>query len=139
MLTVLGYPAADEREAEHQLQALDDAELVRPLPPVAVVKARAGRIDVPVSFVASGARLRWRIAEEDGAREHEGTVKFSDLELLRTGHHEERAFERRRLVLDVTLPPGYHRFCIAGGGMDEAVMPLIVTPARCYLPNALTE
>ena len=39
-----------------------------------------------------------------------GRCKFSDLELLRTGHHEERAVERRRLVLDVTLSPGYHRF-----------------------------
>ena len=50
MLTVLGYPAADEREAERRLKALEDAELVRPLPPVAVVKASAGRIEVPVSF-----------------------------------------------------------------------------------------
>ncbi len=139
MLTVLGHPAADEQEAERRLAALEDAELTHPLPPVLVVKASAGRIDVPVSFTASGARLRWRIAEEGGAREHEGTVKFSDLELLRTGRHQDRAIERRRLVLDVVLPPGYHRLGLSGGGMDEVVMPLIVTPDRCYLPEALTD
>jgi 4-alpha-glucanotransferase len=139
MLTVLGHPATDEQEAERRLAALEDAELTNPLPPVLVVKASAGRIDVPVSFTASGARLRWRIAEEGGAREHEGMVKFSDLELLRTGRHQDRAIERRRLVLDVVLPPGYHRLGLSGGGMDEVVMQLIVTPDRCYLPEALTD
>jgi len=139
ILAAMGYSVADEREAQSRLDGLDIAELARPLPPVAVVGQSSGRIEVPLSFKASGAKLRWTILEESG-QEYHGTVKFSDLELVRTGHRGDHAIELRKLVItEPLLSPGYHTLRVEGGGMDPAEMPLIVTPDRCYLPQGLAE
>jgi 4-alpha-glucanotransferase len=134
MLAAMGCEAEDETQAERRLNSLDEAELATPLPPVVVARASLRRVEVPIAFVPSAARLRWRVIEEGGGQ-HEGAVVFSDLELLRTGECQGRAVELRRLTLDLELAPGYHRLSVAGGGMDEATMPLIVTPDSCHLPD----
>ncbi|UEM22486.1 4-alpha-glucanotransferase [Skermanella mucosa] len=138
MLAALGHDVPDERAASARLEALEQADLGRPLPPVSVVRASRRRIEVPLSFAPSGAQLRWHVSEE-GGRRHEGTVKFSDLELLHTGEHAGRAVERRRLAIGLELPPGYHTLAVGGGGMAEATMPLIVTPDRCHLPPEMSQ
>ena len=51
-------------------------------------------------------------------------------------HLGGQLLERRRLTLEGDLPWGYHRLTVEPGG---GVMTLVVTPGRCWLPDALAN
>ncbi|MDN5872267.1 MAG: 4-alpha-glucanotransferase [Nitrococcus sp.] len=137
LLAAMGFEEAEGRDAEAALEDLEHSQWRQTLPPVAVVRKSRLPLAVPVRLPVETGPLRWAIQEEEGIN-HEGSASFPDLELLRSAEHGGRAYECRRLVIDVPLRLGYHCLRIEDAGADTAEMRLIITPDRCYLPAGLS-
>jgi malto-oligosyltrehalose trehalohydrolase/4-alpha-glucanotransferase len=135
LLTAMGVKTSDEAQTREALDALDRAEWLRPLPPVAVVQVDTGPPMVELVMPAGGKAITWRLSLEDGSARSGGTA-FDKLELIDTRSFDGQRLEHRRLVLEPDLPWGYHRLAIDPG---DASMMLVVTPGRCWLPRALHQ
>jgi 4-alpha-glucanotransferase len=130
ILRALGVAADTDHDAQASLAALEREVWQTVLAPATVANEAA--VAVEVTLPAATRSLTWRLALEDGTQ-RTGGARFADLPLvardddLRPGRRKER----RRLVLGA-LPLGYHRLAIEP---HDSVTTLIVTPARCHLPD----
>jgi len=125
LLDALGCPAADAAPRQAAFDRLEQ-ESWRPLPPVHVtVEAEPSEIEI---VVPAGTAGDWRVECEDGAI-LSGTNPDGAVIAHRDG------CERRLLRLPA-LPVGYHRLELPD---LAATMPLIVTPATCFLPPSLDQ
>lgn len=91
------------------------------LPPVAAIAAHATRWSVALGIGGGSRRLRWTLAEENGAR-HAGEADCAPPGFL--------------LELELSLPLGYHRLSVEGLAGETLV---IAAPPRCYRPPALAD
>lgn len=89
------------------------------LPPVAAIAAHATRWSVALGIDGGSRRLRWTLAEENGAR-HAGDADCAPPGFL--------------LEPGLSLPPGYHRLSVEGLSGETLI---IAAPPRCYRPPAL--
>lgn len=103
------------------------------LPSVIPIAAGAEKWALSMRNVESAARFRWTVVEEGGGR-HEGEVDFASLQETARVNLDGEVICERRLQVEVSLPPGYHRFCIEGR-LEEAL--IVSAPACCYRPPAL--
>ena len=134
LLAELGIDAATPAraaQAEYEAQA---AHWSRVLPPVAVLRAGAEPWRLPIK-VPAGARLRWRIETEDGAR-HEGEADAGALDALETAEIDGRRRVACDLVVPIALAPGYHRFALQGVAEETL---LVAAPERCWRPAGLDD
>jgi (1->4)-alpha-D-glucan 1-alpha-D-glucosylmutase len=125
LLRAMGVDVAAASESRQPVTSAGAA-----LPPVVVTDERAERLALTlVSSAPVAATLEWRIDLETGAT-LDGVV----------APPEAASGERYRLALDIPAPhaAGYHRLSIHDAATHAvlASAPLIVTPARCYLPPA---
>jgi len=101
----------------------------------------AGEAEVHVNVVLPAgphdATFEWTLVEQDGRRSG-GSFRSADLEVVeRTA---DGGHERRRLILNHLLKPGYHRLAIRGASSPiEAESLLIAAPRHAYIPPALAE
>ncbi len=131
LLAAMGVTVTDEATAAAALAEIELAAWREMLPPVMVVRADApARIALRLPATTRG--IVWRIALEEGT-ERRGEADFPTLELQDGATIEGERCERRLLSLPAGLPPGYHRLSLEPGG---ASMALIVSPGRCWLPEA---
>ncbi len=133
LLAAMGVHAPGEAEARAALQALDLAEWRGPLPPVAVLYADRGPHGIELHLPAGSRAVNWRIAFETGGETAAG-ADFATLRMIGAAEIDGRRIERRWLDLPAGLPLGYHRLAVEPGGASAT---LIVTPGRCWLPDAL--
>lgn len=134
LLAAMGVKAGDEGEAQAALDALDRERWLRPLPPVAVLRASSEALGVDIVLPADTGDVMWGLSLEDGA-ERSGQVAFAALDLAEEHVLYGRTLQRRRLAFDrAVMPLGYHRFTIGPG---EASMTLVVAPEQCWLPPAV--
>ncbi|WP_142848067.1 4-alpha-glucanotransferase [Telmatospirillum sp. J64-1] len=120
LLAVMGLKAEDEQAARQSLEELEAREAARPLPPVMVLRETARPFSIPLSLPGKDGRLRWTVRLEEGGEES-GEDDLSD-----------------RLDIEAALPCGYHLLVVEWPG-DQAEMPLIVAPERCWLPDGFAE
>jgi hypothetical protein len=132
LLAAMGVEVANEGAAHAALTELDRAEWQQTLPPVLVLH-EGGCIELILP--ADTAEVPWHISLEEGS-EHSGTLRFGELPLLGDHRLDGRILQRRGWALPEGLPLGYHRLSIEPG---VASATLIVTPTRCWLPEALTQ
>lgn len=133
LLSALGFAVQDEAAIANSLTALEEEEWRWILPPVTVARQDEPLV-VPVHLPGElpGQRLVWSIITEDGPRqsgEQELDSGFEEIARAIAG----RVTHRRQLCLPMGLPLGYHMLHIEAAGISAA-MPLIITPAKCYLP-----
>jgi 4-alpha-glucanotransferase len=74
--------------------------------------------------------VSWRVILEDGAIAAEGIADKGSMEQVGAGNRSNSG--RRWLTIQKILPCGYHRL-----DLDDASMPLIIVPRRCWLPPIL--
>ena len=132
ILAALGIDAGGDQRTAEALAELDRREWSTVLPEVVVT--RAGHAAAPLVLAGATRQMSWHVLCEDGT-ERSGRSTWADLPLL--ARHEGdgrpgRRKERRRLTLG-DLPLGYHRLSIEP---QSASCTLVVTPARCFLPEA---
>jgi 4-alpha-glucanotransferase len=133
LLGAMGIRAEDDAAAERAMAELDRLDWEVALPPVQVIYP-AEPIAVDLTLPSAVERIEWRVALEDGS-ERRGEAGFAALEPVDRRTVADVVRERRRLVLDVELPMGYHRLEVVPG----SEMTLIVTPGRCWLPSQIRE
>jgi len=137
LLAALGCAATTDTQIAAAIQALEDQAWNATLPPVIVVRAgQACELAVTHEECAAGLQLDWELLLEQGetrrgsllVQPHEGDARRAI---------DGRQRVRRRVVLPVPLPLGYHRLRLRGPGLADAETTLIVVPRRCYVPAAL--
>ena len=132
VLAALGVAADTEQRAADSLLELERHEWQAVVPPVVVASESA--VAVEVTLPEATRVVSWHLSCEDGSQ-RSGEVAFGDLELVARHAGDGRPGrrkERRRLALG-RVALGYHRLSIEP---QSAIAGVIVTPGRCYLPNA---
>lgn len=124
LLRAMGVSAHDDTAIAISLDEAEAAAWRSPLPPVLILRQPAlAALDLVLPSGTVGV-LRWVVQTEDGGC-HQGTAVPGDLPLI----ERRRDCERRRLVLGLDLPLGYHRFSLPDLG---TAMPLIIAPCRAF-------
>jgi 4-alpha-glucanotransferase len=134
LLEALGHVADDHAELQREADALEEREWLQVLEPVVVLR---GGPCVPVTLLEPlQATLRWRVETEQGET-HCGATDPAGLPVLARRGIRELHSLRLELALPA-LPPGYHRLQLSQhDGTPLASTRLIVTPPRCFEPQAL--
>lgn len=133
VLATMQCEVAGEAQAEAKLKEIEAAESLRRLPPVLVVREDKQPIRIPINGTHSDTNLHWRVVLENGTTALEGTIRTAR-STNASSKNSARKKPVRRLRLSQRLPLGYHRCEV-----EDSVMPLIVTPPRCWLPSALQK
>ena len=118
-----------ESEAAHPGGLLGDVVVLRN-------GARAARINTPA--IEQNALLRW-VVELEGGGERRGEVRAWDLPERGSHQDDGKWFVLRDLEFPADLPAGYHRLHVEHEFVGKETCPLIVTPDKCYEPQALTN
>jgi (1->4)-alpha-D-glucan 1-alpha-D-glucosylmutase len=124
---VLEHADADPGAA---LARLERDALREILPPVQVLIA-GERPELALCLPAAAGAFEWRLELEDGGRQR-GRLEPQDLALEGEFQGDGQTYVRRRWILDIPLPPGYHRLVLAAP--QAAACTLIGAPAHCYRP-----
>lgn len=141
LLAAMGIACGDEAAARESLRQWEQAPWQRLLPAVSVHSVGESPLRVTLRLPARdlGRTARWRLILEQGGV-YEGEFRPDTLAQL------ERAAlpDGEYLALSLDLPPsccdtpGYHRLELALDGLTGAEMSLIVCPATCYQPPAVS-
>ena len=117
-------------DAQAKLDALEQKEQERRLPPVMVIREADQPVIVPVRFDRAETGLAWRVVLENGTTIN-GNAERKGLEPTPGPN-----LQGRSLIIEHHLPLGYHRLEVDEWG---AVMPLIIVPPGCWMPQMLQE
>jgi len=142
LLAAMGIDLRSDETAAAALAQREAREWLRVLPPVVVFSAADVALSMPVNLpraLAEGA-MRWSLIAEHGER---WSGDFPAGDLRPTAEHSIDGIEwvRARLTLPKTAAAvglGYHRFELEAGDRTASAT-LIVTPVRCYEPEALAN
>jgi 4-alpha-glucanotransferase len=132
LLSAMGVAA--DSDIDGLLDALDEAEWSRGLPPVIVDRTGGADVTAEVTVPRGADRIAWKLTLEDD-RERCGEAVVGDLAVTGQRRTDDGPFERRRLALGA-LPLGYHRLALNEPGVETS---LIVAPDACWLPGAMTD
>ena len=132
LLAAMGVAAATDAEVATSLLETKLREWRRMVEPVRIVTASETlAVDVNLPVRLSGASVEWQLAVENGGL-HEGRAALDDLEVAERAEIDGETSLRRRLVLPVELPLGYHDLELSAPGQAQSSMRLIVAPERCF-------
>nr|MBS0019393.1 malto-oligosyltrehalose synthase [Gammaproteobacteria bacterium] len=108
------------------------------LPTIKVFQAGQSALEVGLNVpkAHAGDRCRWALMEENGER-HYGEFEANDLPMIGERALDGAVVGRYLLQLPQVLDPGYHRLEVTVGNGKATSMPVMATPARCFVPEAL--
>jgi 4-alpha-glucanotransferase len=135
LLAAMGLPAENDAQVQEALDTLERSAWLRPLPPVQVLMPTQAPHSVALVLPAATREITWRITLEEGG-DRSGHLDFRKLALEGEEILDGLSLQRRRLPLPDDLPSGYHRLSLEPG---ESAMSLVVSPGRCWLPEAAAE
>jgi 4-alpha-glucanotransferase len=136
LLRAMGCKVDEPAALALELSQLEVARWRKFLPPVAAARGARIGIDINVTAREFGSALMWSVRFEDGSR-RDGATSTADCPEIWRGEVEGAWVTRRRFVLPIDLPTGYHELeaKIAGGTADRCL--LIIAPLRCYEPASI--
>ena len=132
LLDALEFNAATDADA--QSRSLADRAFLTPLPPSVVI-----RVGVPAALVVAlplqrrDETIPWELVLESGERTG-GEFVPARLTQVQAREIDGRHYGRFSLPLPAGIPAGYHEFHLPSFAFAA---PLIVGPARCFIPAAL--
>ena len=137
LLRAMRVPVEGPEEIHESLLQARQRPWQRPLPPV-LVAWQGEPVWVPVVLPDpwQGGGLSWRLTTEDGAC-REQPLELDQLSMEEQQQIDGQQRARRKVPLQEPPEPGYHRLCLLQQGQTLAEMSLIVTPGRCFTPEAL--
>ena len=133
LIAAMGFDGSSEAGARRAVLKLNRHEWTRVLPPV-VVHRSPGPPEVDISLAARIRRVDWSVTLEDGRR-IDGRADVERLEVIARAKVDGIEHRRLRLRLDGDFPHGYHLLRVRPGGVT---MPLIVAPAKCWVPPEIS-
>lgn len=142
LLEAMGIQTRDDESLRRAVDERESAAWRRPLPTVLIVREHELPVRIPVCLPAGadGVSVGWTLHLETG-EQREGRFLSDELEFLEERDLGGTIYRRWHLTIPGDLPLGYHRFSMdVPAGMQSSVLTLslIVAPATCYRPVALT-
>jgi 4-alpha-glucanotransferase len=136
LLRAMGCKVDEPAALALELRQLEVARWRKFLPPVAAERGARIGIDINVTAREFGSAVMWSVRFEDGSR-RDGATSTADCPEIWRGEVEGSWVTRRRFVLPIDLPTGYHELeaKIAGSTADRCL--LIIAPPRCYEPASI--
>lgn len=138
LLTALGHAlssVSSEAEVEAALRRVDAENWRDGLPGAVVVRVNAPCAVTPTHSVDDEVTFDWEVELERGGQ-LAGRVDAAAGSVVERRSIDGRSRVRRRLVLPLAAPTGYHRLRLRGGGIDASTS-LIVVPEKCHVPEPL--
>jgi hypothetical protein len=87
VLAAMNIHVSGEKDARDQLEALDQRERTRKLPPVTVIREERQPVRIPLQFDAIRARLPWRLVLEGGHIVAQGIADKESMEPAGSADH----------------------------------------------------
>ena len=135
LLSAMGIACDNNHEITSSLNALEEKEWRRPLPPVTVMREdRLSHVPLHVSADTLLTTIEWHITQGDRSVKS-GTITRHEIAVEGARSIDGREIQQLKLTLPA-LPPDYyylHVDNIAGA----TPMSLIVAPSKCYLPPSI--
>lgn len=140
LLTAMGIACQDEAAARDSLARWQQAPWRSLLPPVQVHTLGPEPLRVTLRLAARdvGRPGRWRLSLEDGQALH-GEFRPAALPVLERTNLQGREYLALALPLPNCETLGYHRLSVTLDGLAAVEMPLILCPAACYQPPAISD
>lgn len=137
----MGYDANNDNSLTAHYLEQENQHWLSLLPPVSIYqKHDTYLLDVclPIDFVTDD--LVYKITTED-KNEVTQTLSAIKFPLIASKEISDVEFQCYQILLTADLPFGYHSLSLYEQGNDEALatMPLIITPTRCYTPEAMLQ
>jgi len=139
LLAAMGFDLSNDSSLVECIAQLEEGPWHRWLAPALILPAedRAAMLEISLPARLDQSRFAWMIELEQGGRRH-GEFRPEQIEAIEAREIDRQLFLRRRLQLNASLPPGYHRLTLHGPDRaDEAS--LITAPPQCYLPPVLRQ
>ncbi|HEX3603622.1 MAG TPA: hypothetical protein VHU43_05980, partial [Steroidobacteraceae bacterium] len=136
ILDAMGCAVHDDDALAHEIARAQAVRSRKFLPAVAAARGARIGFDINVTAREFGSAIVWRVVFENGAQ-LEGTASTADCAEVWRGEVAGSWITRRRFELAVDLPPGYHEFEAKIGGGDADQCRLIVSPPKCFEPEAI--
>lgn len=140
LLQAQGFDTSDDDTAKLQLLQRQLEFWQRPL-----VFASVQQVDEPLMFTVQTAMqqandpMQLRVITESGT-EHAMTITPVEGELVQVVHLDGVEYHQYQHALSLTLESGYHRLLmLPADAVDAIEQKLIITPARCYMPEQFKE
>ncbi len=137
ILRAMGCAVDDPAALAIELSELEIERWRTLLPPVAAANGSRIGVDLNIPARDFGASLVWTVDLENGAR-RDGVTSTADCPEVWRGEVEGSWITRRRFELPLELPPGYHELQVRIGGGPSSRCSLILSPAECYEPPAIS-
>jgi len=138
ILGSLGVETRNQQTFEQAIEERSWRDWSRPLPPTLVLDSSQTPHFVTVSLPESHANeeASFEVQFEQGKQE-QFTVSFHSIAVEQQAMIRGQRFVRRRVLIPVELPLGYHNLKLKRANEHEVVTRLVVCPGRAYLPNSL--
>ncbi|RAU22116.1 4-alpha-glucanotransferase [Paramagnetospirillum kuznetsovii] len=139
-LAAMGLPAEDDDQVRDSLRDLLARPWRRWLEPSLIVEEHSAPPGVSVTLPAEADHweFRWTLEEELGIL-HSGAFRPLDLRWGEEHEVDGRMVHRRWFDLPALPPTGYHRLTLTNPDGVSAIMTLIVTPARAFVPEIVAD
>ncbi|MCG6201573.1 4-alpha-glucanotransferase [Psychromonas antarctica] len=137
----MGFDAADDSALITHFNEKEKQHWLSPLPPVSVLqKNETYQFEVRLPIDSAADPLIYKITLEDKS-EIEQTICATVFPLVATKEISDLEFQCYQVEIAADLPIGYHSLAIYEKDIAEALatMSLIITPSRCYSPEAITQ
>jgi (1->4)-alpha-D-glucan 1-alpha-D-glucosylmutase len=138
LLAAMGIAAGTTAELRTAIAERELAPWRRFLPAVKVFGEGRSTLEVGLNVprARAGDRFRWALREAND-QHHYGELQPNELPMIGERAVDGVSIGRYLLQLPQVLDPGYHRLELATGDDEATSMALVITPASCFLPEAL--
>ncbi|HEX4882529.1 MAG TPA: 4-alpha-glucanotransferase, partial [Casimicrobiaceae bacterium] len=140
LLGAMHVPARTNEEVEAALRTLDDAQWLRPMAPLSVVRTHVRpwvlRVRIPRPRDAAG--LAWRLTGETGEVRHHA-IERQRIATTADVDRDGAPHVALDIELAFDLAPGYYRVALLVDDEAVAEADLAVAPPACYRPAALAS
>jgi len=139
LIAKMGIESVDDDSLMTLYKKEENKYWLSPLPPVSIFqKDTPYTFDLCLPIDSATDTLIYVITLEDGSTQ-EGTLCATDFPLIGTNEISDLEFQCYQIDLTLNLPFGYHSLSLYDQGIEEplAIMSLIITPSRCFIPDEL--
>ncbi len=138
LLTAMGLDVSTPEKIAATIKKYELSPWQRALEAVSVVREQAAWVRLVTQDTSAGEEWEWRLDLEDGGS-LSGQFQPQTLPQIGTRKINGIVHTAWQLAMPGRLAPGYHRLTLSRAGKPCAEQTLIVAPATCYQPEAITH
>ncbi len=138
MLAAMGYDVENEEHLASQIAQERVQYWTSPLDPVLVVKEKESIVlDARLPEALANSVLNYEVKLETG-KNLKGTINAADAGVQESFADNGRDYLKKKLILDLELPLGYHELNLTADGLNASLR-LIIVPHQCYKQKQIAD